>query len=62
MGIIAASTRETEQNEMKNIQLTLLKDTYLIEQFSEEAKKFIILAEHTDLEKAKSDLEIWRAL
>ena len=46
---------------MTNIQLTILKDTYLIEKFSEDAKKYIILAEHTDLNRAKADLEMWRA-
>lgn len=45
---------------MKNIQLTILKDSYLIEQFQEDTKKFIILAEHKDYGKAKADLAIWK--
>ncbi len=45
---------------MQNIQLTILKDVYLIEKFLVDEKKFIILAEHQTLEAAQKDLEAWR--
>jgi len=43
------------------IQLTILKNEFLIEAFNEETKKFIILAEHKTLEAAQSDLKMWEA-
>lgn len=46
---------------MKNIQITILKGSYLIEKFLEDEKKFIILAEHKTLEAAQKDMEMWRA-
>ena len=49
------------RNEMKTAQITILKDTYLIEIFSTVSRKFIILAEHNTLKKAKADLAMWRA-
>lgn len=44
-----------------NVQLTILKDSFLIEKFNKRTGKFLILAEHSNRESAERDLKMWMA-